>query len=89
MQEGEIAALKQDLKEQTEKLVKISLYYITTYFMTPNECLCYVSAIINIQKNDCMALELKYRDAQQEKEAVKTKRVRLKLCSILASYAIS
>ena len=90
MQEGEIAALKQDLKEQTEKLVKISLYYMaTTYFMTPNECLCYVSAIINIQKNDCMALELKYRDAQQEKEAVETKRVRFKLCSILVSYAIS
>ena len=57
--------------------------------MTPNECLCYVSAIINIQENDCMALELKYRDAQQEKEAVETKRVRLKLCSIQASYAIS
>ena len=57
--------------------------------MTPNECLCYVSAIINIQENDCMALELKYRDAKQKKEAVKTKTVRLKLCTILPSYAIS
>ena len=43
-------------------------YITTTYFMTPNECLCYVSAIINIQESDCMALKLKYRDAQQKKE---------------------
>ena len=56
--------------------------------MTLNECLCYVSAIINIQENDCMALELKYGDAKQKKEAAETKRVRLKLCNILASYAI-
>ena len=96
MQEGEIAALKQDLKkqqEQAEKWVKISLYYMaTTYFITPNECLCYVSVIFNIQENDCMALKLKYRDAVQKKEVAEknlTKRVRLKLCSILASYAIS
>ena len=60
--------------------------------MTPNECLCYVCAIFNIQENDCIALELKYTDAVQMKEVAEknlTKRVRLKLCSILASYAIS
>ena len=73
MQEGEIAALQQHLKkqqEQAEKRVKISLVYYmaTTYFITPNECLCYVSAIFNIQENDCMALELKYTDAVQKKE---------------------
>ena len=60
--------------------------------MTPNKCLCYVRAIFNIQENDCMAHKLKYTDAQQKKEIAEknlTKRVRLKLCSILASYTIS
>ena len=39
-----------------------------------------------------MALELKYKDAQQKKEIAEknlTNRVRLKLCCILASYTIS
>ena len=39
-----------------------------------------------------MALELKYTDAVQKKEVAEkklTKKVRLKLCSIQASYAIS
>ena len=49
----------------------------------------HVHAIFNIQENDCMAFELKYRDAKQKKEETETKRVRLKLCSILASYTIS
>ena len=38
-----------------------------------------------------MALELKYTVAQQKKEVAEknlTKRVRLKLCNILASYTI-
>ena len=92
MQVGEIATLKQDLKkqqEQTEKWVKIfhSLLHIkvttaavmcNAYFMTPNECLCYVALFLYIQENDCMALELKYTDAQQKKEEAEnnlTKRV--------------
>ena len=60
--------------------------------MTPNKCLCYVRAIFNIQENDCMAHKLKYTDAQQKKEVAEkklTRKVRLKLCSILASYTIS
>ena len=38
----------------------------------------------NIQENDCRALELKYREAVQEKKEAEidiTKMVRLKLCS--------
>ena len=53
--------------------------------MALNECLCYIHANFYIQENDCMALELKYTDAQQKKEVAEknlTKRVRLRLCSI-------
>lgn len=45
-----------------------------------------------VQENDCMALQLKYKDAVQKKEEAEkslAKRVRLKLCSILVSSTVS
>ena len=57
-----------------------------------NVCVIYVRTVFNIQENDCTALKLKYTDAVQKKEVAEknlTKKVRLKLCNILASYTIS
>ena len=98
MQESEIAALKQNLKkqqEQTEKWVGIlnSLLHITSSCCNTSECLCYVYVLFSyVQENDCMALELKYKDAVQKKEEAEkdlAKMVRLKLCSILVSSTVS
>ena len=75
MQEGEIAALKQDLKKQQEQkekwvIIFLSLLHIkvTTAAVLCNACLCYVALFFYIQESDCIALELKYTDAQQKKE---------------------
>ena len=75
MQEGEIAALKQDLKKQQEQKEKWVIIFhsllhikVTTAAVLCNACLCYVALFLYIQESDCIALELKYTDAQQKKE---------------------
>ena len=58
------------------------------YFVTQmNVCATYM-LFSCMQENDCMALELKYKEAVQKKEEAEknlTKRVRLKLCPCIAS----